>query len=161
MRLYDTSLSVAAPGESSWLPSVSSEDVNNIQMPGELVNDTSNVLDVSETENQLNSVLDKPVMVNTSGEDQHLARASIPSETLHDVIENMVPSHSEGFASNAAPFSQNDEFTNSQQLDNAQNNGVPGTRSDSCVTTDNNQYCAQGLSENVPSGFEGNSNASF
>ena len=161
MRLYDTSLSIADPGESSWLPSVSSEEVNNVQMPGEIVNDTSNTNEISENENQLDNVLDKPIMTDTSVEDQRLARSSMPSETVHDVIENMVPNQENGLASNAAPFIENTEFTTNHQFNSVQNNSVEGSNHDSCLTNNDNQYCSQGLSTNVPSGFGGNSNAEF
>ena len=134
LRLYDTSLSVAAPGQSSWLPSVSGEtttDVDEVQMPGEVVNDTSDNNDVSvPTSNEIDAVESNMVEKTVTQNDSQIARASIPSETVHDVVENMVPSQIEGLATNAAPVS---EFTSSQQLGDAQNNVVPGSKQDSCV----------------------------
>ena len=157
LRLYDTSLSVASPGETSWLPSVSGESVESeMQMPGELVNDVNQVNGVDESNNsnsveqhqQVNHTNEVPQM-DSNVHDQAIARESMPSATVHDVVENMVPSQVEGLATNAASVG---EFTSESQFNDAQSNAVPGSNQESCVSAFNNQYCAQGLQSNVPNG---------
>lgn len=165
LRLYDTSLSVSAPGETSWLPSVTEEtsDVNDVQMPGEVVNNVSENTEMSvPTGNMLESEAKESNLLNNgvTENDKNIARASIPSETVHDVIENMVPSQVEGVASNAAPYESTD-FTKDEQFTDAQNNNVPGSNQESCVGAFNEQYCAQGLEQNTPNSFNGNELAEF
>jgi hypothetical protein len=156
LRLYETSLSVASPGETSWLPSVSDEtpDVNEVQMPGEVVNNVSDNNDLSTPTTNESNMLGQPVTQN----DQQIARSSIPSDTVHDVIENMVPSQVDGLATNAAPLGN---FTSSNQLDDAQSNNIPGSNQESCVGSYDEQYCAQGFQGNTPESYSGHQNASF
>lgn len=158
LRLYDTSLSISRPGESSWLPSVSGEatHVNEVQMPGEIVNNVNDneVNITTKTSEYESNMLDQPITHN----DHQIARTSIPSDTVHDVIENMVPSQVDGLATNASPVG---EFTSSNQLDDAQTNNIPGSNQESCVGSYDDQYCAQGFQGNTPESYTGHQNASF
>ena len=165
LRLYDASLSIAPPGQTSWLPSVNEEsgnvsDMNEVQMPGELVNDVTDtnkevvVPTLNDDSGNVNNMLDSPLV----HPDHQIARSSIPSDTVHDVIENMVPSQIEGIASHAASVT---EFTSSDQLTGVQQNNVPGSNQESCVGSYDDQYCAQGFQGNTPESYNGHQNASF
>ena len=133
-RLYNTNLSRSAPGEVSWLPSVSSES-----QP-----------EVSESEQAPEEVSD----------DEKIAELSMPSANLNEVVENMEGAETPQSVQNAATV-ESSSFTNNSQFDDAQNNNVPGANQDSCVKSWDSQHCIQGLEQNSPNGYEGSENADF
>ena len=131
-RLINTDLSVASPGQSSWLPSakdnVSEVDLNEV------------ALRPMEQEQEL-----LPHHANNNEEDHAIMAASRPSENFTDV--NGEPEGTSNCDLN------NNVFTTQAQFLDAQNNEVPGAKQGSCVQTFENQHCSQGLQENVPSGY--------
>ena len=160
-RLYDTSLSVAAPGETSWLPSVSGNAVNNS------VQEEQNNQEVQG--NQQNSdggeLPSEPVYEDQSRDAEMNSRNQRPSDNLNVVVEGLVGTTPQN-VENAAPVPQEESnqmavFTNDSQFNDAQTNNVPGANQNSCVQSFNNQHCIQGLQNNAPNGLSNGGYSNF
>jgi len=179
MRLYDTSLSIANPGDTSWLPSVKGEEsgdgniitdvagkiedagihvINDVANLGtHVVNDVANlgthvVNDVANLGTHvINDVanLGTHVINDVKNVGTNLLDVIVPGDANSGVVESW---------KDAAPIesSNNGEFTSEANLNDACcNNTVPGSDQQSCVQTFSNQHCAQGLQSDVPNGMGG------
>lgn len=125
-RLINTSLSVASPGESSWLPSAKGEEVSE-----------------PTTDDQVPT---HPMQENASAEDVNNMRASMPSENIKEhIVEPMASTQEE----------TSKVFTSGYQFLSAQSNNVPGSNQDSSTGTFANQHSIQGLQDNSPDGMSG------
>ncbi len=138
-RLYNTDLSVAAPGELSWLPSVSKQ--TGQKPTSTSVPSTSDKKDIQEVayanldkiEKSCNSCSSVPL---DSLEAIKAMQNSMPSENLKQpVVEPMASSLVES------------AFTSQSQLLDAESNLVPSADQKSCPATFANQHCVQGLDE--------------
>ena len=139
-RLINTSLSVAAPGQSSWLPSA--KDLVSEETPAENANVDLNEEALRPMEQQQELL---PHHANNYPEDHAIMAASRPSENFSDV--NAEPEGTSVCDNN------NSVFTTQSQFTDAQSNEIPGADQGSCVQTFANQHCVQGLQENAPSGY--------
>lgn len=148
-RLINTSLSVSAPNESSWLPSAN-EDVN--EAPPSQEEETVNNRFYDQDYNQSNDTQSEThgethsEAVNESFDAQQVnnMRASMPSENLKEhIVEPMA----------SEPSDKNGSFTSGYQFLDAQSNNVPGSNSESSNGTFANQHSIQGLQNNSPDGF--------
>ena len=129
-RLINTSLSVAAPGQTSWLPSAKAGMDNFVghENPEKKADHTENPMD--------NAV--------PSGEEPYMPfHNNIEESDIEQMREAQI---SENFHNVERPFTTESQFVD------AQSNTVPGSDQQSCVQTFKNQHCAQGLSVNSPQG---------
>jgi len=139
-RLINSDLSVAAKGQSSWLPSAKKEQFDDLDD-----SDLAEEYDESPEGNEESPEDDEespegpvefyknnnsPYFTGRRQEDFEVMGESLISNNLGD--DNL--------------FTTNDQFVS------AQDNTVPGANQRSCPTTHDNQHCAQGLSENTPDG---------
>ncbi len=135
-RLYNTDLSVAAPGELSWLPSVSGQKPTSTSVPS--TTDKKDIQEVAyanldKIEKSCNSCSSVPL---DSLEAIKAMQNSMPSENLKQpVVEPMASSLVES------------AFTSQSQLLDAESNLVPSADQKSCPATFANQHCVQGLDE--------------
>ena len=141
-RLYNTDLSVAAPGELSWLPSVSKQTgqkststTESVSQPSTVKTDIQEVAyaNLDKIEKSCNSCSSVPL---DSIEAIKAMQSSMPSENLKQtVVEPMAASLVES------------AFTSQSQLLDAESNLVPSSDQKSCPATFANQHCVQGLDE--------------
>ena len=145
-RLINSDLSVAAKGQSSWLPSAKKEQFDDL--------DDSDVAEGMEEPTEVSEELPD------DDEDS--------SEGNEDSSEG--PGSTEFYKNNNSPYftgrrqedfevmgeslisnnlGDDNLFTTNDQFVSAQDNTVPGANQRSCPTTHDNQHCAQGLSENT------------
>ena len=135
-RLYNTDLSVAAPGELSWLPSVSGQKSSTPETQS--TTDKKDIQEVAyanldKIEKSCNSCSSVPL---DSLEAIKAMQNSMPSENLKQpVVEPMASSLVES------------AFTSQSQLLDAESNLVPSANQKSCPATFANQHCVQGLDE--------------
>ena len=164
-RLMSTELSVAAPGQTSWLPSAKTEgffdQTVDFQNP-----DTPEEDEVAPEEDEV------------APEEDEVApeEADIPEEATDETVENLTSRRRrERFTAELSPHFQakrpedlqvmmgsnltnNIEsdpaavFTTNAHLKDAQSNQVDSADQLSCVKSMANQHCAQGLSTNTPIG---------
>lgn len=134
-RLINTSLSVAAPGQTSWLPSAKAGMDNFVghEKPEKNRDD--------HAENPMNNAV-------PSGDVQEQEpympfHSNIEESDIEQMREAQI---SENFHNVERPFTTESQFVN------AQSNEVAGSDQQSCVQTFKNQHCAQGLSVNSPQG---------
>lgn len=139
-RLINTNLSVASPGQSSWLPSARDDDTNSVASEASEVDLNEVALRPMEQQQEL-----LPHHANNNAEDHAIMAASRPSENFTDVNEEPQGTSSCDLNNNV--------FTTQAQFLDAQSNEVPGARQESCVQTFANQHCAQGLQVNAPEGY--------
>ena len=133
--LYETSLSKAAPGELSWLPSVSGsaqeadpQDPQDAQVApptnntDQLVQPQVNVQEESTAETQ-------------SRDNAAIGRLSEPTESIKNVVEGLVGGVVPASVQNATPTDESGDsglpgaFTTDVQFAAAQSNRVPGAMS--------------------------------
>lgn len=131
-RLINTSLSVSAPGQTSWLPSAKAGMDNFVghEKPEKKADHTENPMDNAAPSG------DEPYMPfhsNVEESDIEQMREAQISENFHNVER---------------------PFTTEAQFVDAQSNTVPGSDQQSCVQTFKNQHCTQGLSVNSPQGAQ-------
>ncbi len=134
-RLYNTDLSVAAPGELSWLPSVSKQTGQKSSTPETQSSDKKDIQEVaySNLDKSCNSCSSVPL---NSLEAIKAMQNAMPSENLKQpVVEPMASSLVES------------AFTSQSQLLDAESNLVPSADQKSCPATFANQHCVQGLDE--------------
>lgn len=136
-RLINTSLSVAAPGQTSWLPSAKT-DIDNFM--GHEKNEEKTVED---TPNPMNN---EAVSEQAENQEPYMPFHSNVEES--DIEQMREAQISENFHNVERPFTSESQFVN------AQNNLVPGSDQQSCVQTFKNQHCTQGLSVNSPQGAQ-------
>ena len=146
-RLINTDLSVAAPGQSSWLPSAKPgkpQTKEDFSLLKDIRKELGAVVagDPDNEDFQNPSGIEHPALQKASSEDVSVMNASNPSNNLEDVQTNQVPEGSEATCA----------FTTPAQFLSAQNNQVPNSNQQSCQSTFANQHCAQGLQKNVPNG---------
>ena len=134
-KLYDSSLSSSSAGSSTWLPSqktvITDESVS--ESPSDL-----------PQQNLVNVVNDVNLQGLSKDEVQAMRNAE-PSHNLEQFVEEIEGGN--------VPILVKTAFTTSQNLNNAQIDFVPGSNSDSCVTSFENQHCIQGLQNNQPNGY--------
>ncbi len=145
-RLYNTDLSIAAPGELSWLPSAKPDLIE--QDKKTVVNTNAPVTSIpsascpcgKETCNSANGMCpcangNAPCHCNDSATIKAM-HESMPSENLKlPVVEPMAASLVES------------AFTSQAQFLDAQSDLVPNSDQKSCPSTFANQHCVQGLDE--------------
>lgn len=153
-RLINSDLSVAAKGQSSWLPSAKKEQFDDL--------DDSDVAEEYDESTKGNG---------ESPEDDE--EPTEVSEELPEDDEESPEGPVEFYKNNNSPYftgrrqedfevmgeslisnnlGDDNLFTTNDQFVSAQDNTVPGANQRSCPTTHDNQHCAQGLSENTPDG---------
>jgi len=140
-RLINTNLSVADPGQVSWLPSAKNsehyEGQGALVEEGEAGNPINEDAELAQAEQRLNpdAAVEAdtflPFHSNVESFDIHQMHGTKPIENFHS------PSSS---------------FTSEAQFVSAQNNSVPGSDQNTCVSTFENQHCTQGLNNNSPNG---------
>lgn len=134
-RLINTDLSVAAAGQSSWLPSAKRESFEGGDGPDSEEEEEGGETPppAPEEENDGKEFYrnnNSPFFTGRRREDFQIMGASLLSDNLGD--ENL--------------------FTSADQFVDAQDNTVPGANQTSCQSTHANQHCTQGLSQNTPEG---------
>jgi hypothetical protein len=138
-RLINTDLSVAAAGQSSWLPSAKRESFEDGDDPAPEEEGVGGETPPSATEEEIDGLGDgeefyrnnnSPFFTGRRREDFQIMGASLLSDNLGD--DNL--------------------FTSADQFVDAQDNTVPGANQTSCQSTHANQHCTQGLSQNTPEG---------
>ena len=130
-RLINTSLSVSAPGQTSWLPSAKAGMDNFVG------HEKPEKKEVDHVENPMNNAV-------PSGEEPYMPfHSNIEESDIEQMREAQI---SENFHNVERPFTTESQFVD------AQSNTVPGSDQQSCVQTFKNQHCAQGLSVNSPQG---------
>ena len=136
-RLYNTSLSVSSPGETTWLPSA--KDVNN---------KINQHIHPNGEEN-----------IEASVNDQETENASLPSNSVEQFVEEIEGAEVPSMVKNSESIEGS--FTSDEQLVESQNNLVPGANQESCVKSWKNQHCIQGLEQTSPNGYEEAGNSDF
>jgi len=133
-RLINTDLSVAAAGQSSWLPSAKRESFadGDDPAPEEGTPPPTPEEEISEGDDgkEFYRNNNSPFFTGRRREDFQIMGASLLSDNLGD--DNL--------------------FTSADQFVDAQDNTVPGANQTSCQSTHANQHCTQGLSQNTPEG---------
>ena len=144
-RLINTDLSVAAAGQSSWLPSAKRESFEDGYHEDGYVSAAPEKVEVggetppSASEEEIEGFggakefyrnNNSPFFTGRRREDFQIMGASLLSDNLGD--DNL--------------------FTSADQFVDAQDNTVPGANQTSCQSTHANQHCTQGLSQNTPEG---------
>jgi hypothetical protein len=138
-RLINTDLSVAAAGQSSWLPSAKRESFAPDDVPAPEEEGVEGETPPPTPEEEIDGLGDgeefyrnnnSPFFTGRRREDFQIMGASLLSDNLGD--DNL--------------------FTSADQFVDAQDNTVPGANQTSCQSTHANQHCTQGLSQNTPEG---------
>lgn len=133
-RLINTTLSVADPGQVSWLPSakkspISSENFGATDAGATAAADEKALAKMAEMGMQAEAFL--PFHAGVEQFDAAQLAGSKPIDNFH---------------------SPEPQFTSASQFESAQENMVPDSDQDTCVSTFSNQHCTQGLSNNSPIG---------
>ena len=138
-RLINTDLSVAAAGQSSWLPSAKRESFELGDDPAPEEEGVGGETPLAAPEEEIEGLggakefyrnNNSPFFTGRRREDFQIMGASLLSDNLGD--DNL--------------------FTSADQFVDAQDNTVPGANQTSCQSTHANQHCTQGLSQNTPEG---------
>ena len=150
-RLINTNLSVADPGQSSWLPSAkNSEHYNALGGdPGDLPSDGDLA---GEAENKLDPVA---AAAAAAGNEEGSEDPSLVGDNFlpfHSNVENFDINQMHGTKPIENFHSAPSSFTTEAQFVSAQNNSIPGSDQNTCVSTFANQHCTQGLNNNSPNG---------
>ena len=137
-RLIDTSLSVADKGQVSWLPSAKNG-----------TNESFNAMGSSSSGPGTGVKVEPRGMIGNEESSENSPEQFLP---FHSNVENFDIDHMKGSKPIENFHSEPPAFTTSSQFRSAQDNTVPGSDQNTCVTTFRNQHCTQGLSDNSPNG---------
>ena len=160
-RLINSDLSVAAKGQSSWLPSAKKEQFDDL--------DDSDLAEEYDESPEGNEESPEGNEESPEGNEESPEGNEESPEDDEESPEGPV----EFYKNNNSPYftgrrqedfevmgeslisnnlGDDNLFTTNDQFVSAQDNTVPGANQRSCPTTHDNQHCAQGLSENTPDG---------
>lgn len=130
-RIINSNLSVADENQTSWLPSSKEEHFGKEDEEGSPNTSMAYTNYTSSVDNYTSSV---------DQSDIETMKNSIPSENF------------DGHSTPEGSDLDNTFLSSAGTLESSQDNTVPGSNQNSCVTTQDNQHCTQGLHENIPSG---------
>jgi hypothetical protein len=147
-RLINTNLSVADPGQASWLPSAKNSEHYNV-LDGETGDMPSSKDVASDAVNKMD-----PAAAIAAGAEEGEDPSLVGDNFLpfHSNVENFDIHQMHGTKPIENFHSDPSSFTTEAQFVSAQNNSIPGSDQNTCVSTFANQHCTQGLNNNSPNG---------